>query len=80
MSPSFQTRVVEEVRAGMTRWQSPWVDYEGAAAYTAYSVDTVLRWVKKGFLPEYFAPGSDRPRFLKSDLDAVMRSGSRKKK
>lgn len=80
MTKDFQNRCLKTLRAAILDAYSPWCDYETAAHYTGYSVMTIRRWVQAGLLPENFATGSDRPRFLKKDLDAVMSSGMKRTK
>jgi Helix-turn-helix domain len=70
----LQILLAEVRRINTPKWMTP----EIAAAYTGFCVAQIGRLRDQGKLKAYYAPGVNRPRYKKEDLDELLENGSKK--
>jgi hypothetical protein len=71
--PAFMNQLCGAISEGVERHLSPFVDRQGAAAYSFSSESFVDEMAKAGIIHRY--GGNGMPRYLKSDIEAAIRQG-----
>jgi excisionase family DNA binding protein len=56
---------------------TPWYTPARAAEYVGVTTLTLRRWAKAGALPAFYVNGGRNVRYRKTDLDQLMKVGSR---